>query len=333
MGNKIKISCKSNGYKVWSFSREDICSWRKTGDGAINTVFEYNQATDSWNEKKSLSNGRWGHTVAEKNGQLYTIGGYNKKIVNTIEIYDPETDGWVVNKGLKDQRFNLDSSLVDGKIYATGGQNYFLGGTLATNEVLSESGIDNNEVVSSIDIITLTSGDDTSNSTSPVYFQAYKEDGKAIYNDVNGMKLDIAEGFTKNASNRFTLTGNELCTINDLKSFKLTITGTDGWKIKGLMVIVISKRVLYSNLEVNTWIDTDSLASKPSIERNFDKFINPELNRSKILSSSNISVITTTTTNTNAQTGDSVYMRMGANTDGFLLKEYFNGKLYKWGNR
>jgi N-acetylneuraminic acid mutarotase len=297
----------------------------KTEAGVLSSTYEYNLTADSWTEKKTLNVGRWGHTVISKDNKLYTIGGYNKSIVTSIEVYDPTTNLWSINIGLKNPRFNMAAGLLNNQIYVTGGQNYFSGGTLATNEVISETAFNNNnEVISSIDIITLTSEDSNSESESPVYFQAYKENGTGIYSGTNGTQL-VTTGFEIGKSQRFSLTGNTSGTIGDLKSFKLTIDGTDGWKFKGFIVIVNNSRVVFSNLDINKWIDTDTASDEPFIERNFDKFINTEANRSQILSSSNVSVITTTSTDADSQTSDPVYMKLNSNSSEYELKNTVTG--------
>ncbi|TEB06805.1 Intracellular serine protease [Pelotomaculum schinkii] len=92
--------------------------------GYLNTVEEYDPATNTWTTKASMPTPRDGLAAAAVNGKIYAIGGgnYNGKL-NTVEEYDPATNTWAVKASMPTSRFLLAAAAVDGKIYAIGGNN------------------------------------------------------------------------------------------------------------------------------------------------------------------------------------------------------------------
>ncbi|KAF1084886.1 Thermophilic serine proteinase precursor [Sporotomaculum syntrophicum] len=93
--------------------------------GYLNTLEEYNPATNTWTTKASMPTARTWLAAAAVNGKIYAIGGinnYNTKL-NTIEEYDPATDTWMTKASMPTSRCLLAAAAVNGKIYVIGGNN------------------------------------------------------------------------------------------------------------------------------------------------------------------------------------------------------------------
>lgn len=60
-------------------------------------------------------------SVAELNGLIYAIGGYDgHNRLNTVERYNPKTNQWTVITPMNMQRSDASACVLKGKIYATG---------------------------------------------------------------------------------------------------------------------------------------------------------------------------------------------------------------------
>ncbi|QUI25464.1 hypothetical protein HZI73_25595 [Vallitalea pronyensis] len=77
----------------------------------------------SWETKASMPTARTALGVAEVDGKIYAIGGYNNSELNVVEAYDIATDTWITKASMPTARWSLDVAEVNGKIYAIGGQN------------------------------------------------------------------------------------------------------------------------------------------------------------------------------------------------------------------
>ncbi len=93
---------------------------------ALNTVEEYDPATDIWTTKTSLPTARTGlAVVAASNGKVYAIGGRAARgggvFLGTVEEYDPATDTWATKTSMPTPRAYMRAAEVDGKIYVVGG--------------------------------------------------------------------------------------------------------------------------------------------------------------------------------------------------------------------
>ena len=195
-----------------------------------------------------------------------------------------------------------------------------------TDSTFSNGEIDeNDEAVNSIDIITLTSGVTYANTDSSVYFNSCLNDGSYIYSGAGVFLGTTANDLEKNQSDRFHITGNKNCKIGQLKSFKLTIDGNDGWKIQGIIVIINNKKVVYCDMDINTWIDGDSSTNKTYIAKDFDVFLDPVENRKNTSSYSNIDVFTTTPAGSYMGTNNPVYITLSENSGEFELVNSITG--------
>jgi N-acetylneuraminic acid mutarotase len=99
---------------------------------ALDTVQEYDPATDTWATRASISLPRYGLGVAAtSNGKVYAIGGgdyvwfggyeFHAEFAQ-VEEYDPATDTWTTRSDMPTGRNGLGAAAANnGKIYAIGG--------------------------------------------------------------------------------------------------------------------------------------------------------------------------------------------------------------------
>jgi N-acetylneuraminic acid mutarotase len=89
----------------------------------LNTVEEYDSATNAWITKANLPTPRYAPTSSVIDGKIYVIGGrdYSGTSYSTVELYDPATNTWSTKSSMPTARGFLTSSVVDGKIYVIGG--------------------------------------------------------------------------------------------------------------------------------------------------------------------------------------------------------------------
>jgi N-acetylneuraminic acid mutarotase len=88
---------------------------------------------DSWSTKASMRVARSHLGVAEVNGKIYAVGGYNGKVLGTNEEYDPTTDTWISKTPMPTPRMDFGIAVFQNKIYCIGGQNS--NGAIGVNEV------------------------------------------------------------------------------------------------------------------------------------------------------------------------------------------------------
>ncbi len=91
------------------------------GSGYLNTVEEYNPATNSWATRAAMPTRRAEAAAAVLDGKIYVMGGTNGSVQHKTEIYDPATNSWVNTANLLTGRANLSAVAIGGKIYALGG--------------------------------------------------------------------------------------------------------------------------------------------------------------------------------------------------------------------
>jgi len=107
---------------------------------ALNTVLEYDPATDTWTSRAPMPTARKDLGLAKAgNGRLYAIGGRassgdTSTPLATVEEYNPDTNSWATRASMPTprERAGVVAGL-DGKVYVIGGDNN--GSLLATTEV------------------------------------------------------------------------------------------------------------------------------------------------------------------------------------------------------
>jgi N-acetylneuraminic acid mutarotase len=91
------------------------------GSGYLNTVEEYNPASNSWATRAAMPTRRAEAAAAVVNGKIYVAGGTDGGTLSKLEEYDPATNVWTVKKTMSTGRQSLSAVAVGGKIYALGG--------------------------------------------------------------------------------------------------------------------------------------------------------------------------------------------------------------------
>lgn len=103
--------------------------------GALNTLYEYDPATDEWKKLASFPGAGVDHMMAVVvDGLLYAIGGtleWPGPSVTEMYAYDPVKNEWSQKASLPKPQGAMGAGVVDGKIYTMGG----LSGGVAVNFV------------------------------------------------------------------------------------------------------------------------------------------------------------------------------------------------------
>ncbi|MEW6200906.1 MAG: kelch repeat-containing protein [bacterium] len=95
----------------------------------LNNVYEYNPATNVWNEKSSLPVRRRAPISAVYNNVIYVMGGFFYEHPSPIAYgpfpetfaYDVNTDTWTQKASMPQARYSGDAVVINGKIYVFGG--------------------------------------------------------------------------------------------------------------------------------------------------------------------------------------------------------------------
>jgi N-acetylneuraminic acid mutarotase len=89
----------------------------------LQTVEQYDPATDTWTTKSPMPTGRMYLVAAVVNSKVYAIGGQREasSFLQTVEEYDPATDTWTTKSPMPTGRYAMAAAVVDGKIYVIGG--------------------------------------------------------------------------------------------------------------------------------------------------------------------------------------------------------------------
>jgi N-acetylneuraminic acid mutarotase len=83
------------------------------------------QTENTWATKVSMPSARAGFGVAEVNGKIYAMGGWDKTKSNfyTVnEVYEPATNTWTQKTPMLSARVSFAVAVYQGKIYTFGGQ-------------------------------------------------------------------------------------------------------------------------------------------------------------------------------------------------------------------
>lgn len=87
------------------------------------TLFVYDPATDSWEQKAPMPTARGYLSAAVVDGKLYAIGGTSAWPNRTgkVEMYDPDTDSWQTKAPMPTARSGFCAEALNGKIFVMGG--------------------------------------------------------------------------------------------------------------------------------------------------------------------------------------------------------------------
>lgn len=105
-------------YVIGGYRQSGLSVWHP-----VATVYAYDPATDTWAERAPMPTARGALSVAEHDGKLYAVGGYDGKANSAaVEVYDPAQNLWTPRASLPTPRDHLATASVAGKIYAIGGR-------------------------------------------------------------------------------------------------------------------------------------------------------------------------------------------------------------------
>lgn len=105
-------------YVIGGFAKAGLSVWH-----AVNTVYQYHPAMQTWRELAPMPTARGALGVAAYQGRLYAIGGYDgERSLAASEVYNPETDTWSSVAPLPAPRDHLAVASTGSGIYAIGGR-------------------------------------------------------------------------------------------------------------------------------------------------------------------------------------------------------------------
>jgi N-acetylneuraminic acid mutarotase len=98
--------------------------------GPVDSLWQYDPATDRWERRASLPTPRGALAVAVLDGKIYAIGGERFSAgskekyepVADVAVYDPKTDKWEVLPPMRQRRDHLYAGAIGGRVYAVGGR-------------------------------------------------------------------------------------------------------------------------------------------------------------------------------------------------------------------
>jgi hypothetical protein len=177
---KLSYPIEITGLKLNTLENKIYATGGKTADNEVlDSVYEYDVVSDKWTEKSSMNNERWKHSTTVFENKLYVIGGYKDKVLKSVEVYDLQNDSWGKYQGLKYGRYGTNAVNLDESIYVAGGHNFSLGGTLALNEVLTDTLLIDSIVSSNVKFkVTLRGGDELLDHDNVLFAAWSTKDGQ-----------------------------------------------------------------------------------------------------------------------------------------------------------
>jgi N-acetylneuraminic acid mutarotase len=102
---------------------------------ALRTVYEYDEARNSWSTRAALRQARGGLAVVALGGRLHAVGGSGDSASAAHEVYEPTPDRWTDAPPLPTARDHLAAVAFQGKLWAIGGRTSFVGTQFAAVEI------------------------------------------------------------------------------------------------------------------------------------------------------------------------------------------------------
>jgi N-acetylneuraminic acid mutarotase len=101
----------------------------------LNTVYEYDEARNSWATRAPLRHPRGGLAMVSLGGRLHAVGGGDDRATALHETYDPTGDRWSDAAPMPTARDHLAAVAFQGRLWALGGRTSFVGTQFATVEI------------------------------------------------------------------------------------------------------------------------------------------------------------------------------------------------------
>lgn len=114
------MAASANG-KVYAIGGQTSENSDPQKAGFVNTVYEYDPASNRWTTKASMPTRRGGGAAAVVDDKIYVAGGRPPGGAD-FAAYDPKADRWTTLPNLPTQRNHLAAGAHDGKIYVVGGR-------------------------------------------------------------------------------------------------------------------------------------------------------------------------------------------------------------------
>jgi len=110
--------------KVYVMGGMEGFEYEKHWDNNLDTLEEYDPATDTWTYKRKMPDAARSFAAASVNDKIYIMGGSRTSdslYSSIVNEYDPATDTWLVKSSMPTGRYQLGAVVVNNKIYAIGG--------------------------------------------------------------------------------------------------------------------------------------------------------------------------------------------------------------------
>jgi N-acetylneuraminic acid mutarotase len=105
-------------YVIGGFTQSFFSVW-----SPVASVYAYDPAADSWTERAPMPTARGALAVAELDGKLFAIGGYDGKGNSAaVEVYDPASNSWRTLAPLPTPRDHLAVAVAGRRIFAIAGR-------------------------------------------------------------------------------------------------------------------------------------------------------------------------------------------------------------------
>ncbi|MGH7164577.1 MAG: Kelch repeat-containing protein [Nitrospiraceae bacterium] len=105
-------------YVIGGFTASLFSLWQP-----LASVYLYQPETDAWIERAPMPTPRGALAVAEYEGKLFAIGGYDGDGNSAaVEVYDPGSNSWSARSPLPTPRDHLAAAAVGQRLYAIGGR-------------------------------------------------------------------------------------------------------------------------------------------------------------------------------------------------------------------
>lgn len=101
----------------------------------LRTVYEYDEARNSWATRAPLKYARGGLAAVALGSRVHAVGGSGDNATAAHEVYDPTPDRWTDAPPMPTARDHLAAVAFQGKLWALGGRTSFIGTQFTNVEI------------------------------------------------------------------------------------------------------------------------------------------------------------------------------------------------------